>query len=72
MPRVICRQNSLKVQRRSAPPHLASIQSVPQKSPWFPVFFPPPFAGNGFFLSSRFRHHSSFFFGRFPCVRFNA
>jgi hypothetical protein len=52
---------------RAAP--LASIQSVPQKSPWFPVLFPPGFVGNRFFLSSRFRHHSSFFFGRFPCVR---
>ena len=52
---------------RAAP--LASIQSVPTTSPWFPLLFPPGFIGNRFFLSSRFRHHSSFVFGRFPCVR---
>jgi len=45
---------------------LASIQPVLPTSPWFPVLFPPGFVGNRF---SRFRHHSSFFFGRFPCVR---
>ncbi len=50
---------------RAAP--WASIQPAPQRSLGFPVWFPPRFVANSFFLSSRFRRRPSFLFGRFPC-----
>jgi hypothetical protein len=46
---------------RAAP--LASTQPLPPRT--FAVLFPPRFAGNSFFSSSRFRHHPRFFFSCF-------